>query len=100
MNFCPEEALADPCTAGNGFRRHPDIDAEPRHFRFPDMLVEIVSGEFTRETKFSADRLADPAPIQGPGKRVGETVRDCAVVFVTQIVGSDIVVSFCHDWAK
>src|SRR3972149_6221950 len=100
MDFCAKEALADPCATGNGLRRHPDIDAEPRHFRFPDMLVEIVGRECTGKAELTADGLADPLPIQGPGEWVGETVRDRAVVFVAQIVGCDIVVSLFHDRAK
>jgi len=64
------------------------------------MLVEIVACEFTGKTKFSANGLADTLSIQGSGKWVGETVRDCAVVFVAKIVGSDVVVSFFYNRAK
>ena len=100
MDFCAKEALANPCAAGNSFRRHPDIDAEPSHFRFPDMLIEIVGRKCTGKTKLPADGLADPLPVERPGEWIGETVRDRAVVFVAQIVGCDVVVSLFHDWAK
>ena len=100
MDFCAKETLADPCTAGDGLRRHPDIDAEPRHFRFPDMLVEIVGRECTGKSKVPSDGLADPLSVQGPGERVGETICDRTVVFVAQIVGGDVVVSLFHDWAE
>ncbi len=100
MDFCAEEALADPCAAGDGLRRHPDIDTEPRDLRFPNMLVEIVGCEGTGETEFPADGLADPLSIERPGEWVGETVRDRAVVFVAEIVGGDVVVSLFHDRAK
>src|SRR4026207_2193399 len=97
MDFCAKEALTNTRAAGNGFCRHPDVDAEPRHFRFPDMLVEIVGRECAGKPPFPADGLADPLPIECPGEWVGETVRDRAVVFVPQVIGRDIVVSLFHD---
>ncbi len=100
MDFCAKEALADPCATGNGLRCHPDIDTEPRHFRFPDMLVEVVGRKCTGKTKLPADGLADPLSVERPSEWVGETVRDRAVVFVAQIVGGDVVVSLFHDWAE
>src|SRR6185295_11880348 len=99
MDFCAEEALADPSAASNGFRCHPDIDAEPCHFRFPDMLIEIVGRESTGETELPANRLANPLPVERSGERVGETVCDRAVVFVAQIVGCDVVVFLVQYWA-
>src|ERR1700704_4489618 len=100
MDFCAKEALADPCAAGNGLRRHPDIDPEPPRSRFPDMLIEIVARECTGKTKLPANGLADPLPIERPGKWIGETVCYRAVVFVAQIVGCDVVVSLFHDWPE
>src|SRR5438094_10519015 len=100
MDFCAKEALADPCAAGNGLRRHPDIDAEPSHFRFPDMLVEIVGCKCTAKTKLPADGLADALPAERAGEWIGETVCDRPVVFVAQIVGCDVVVFSFHAWAK
>src|SRR5438046_10746125 len=100
MDFCAKEALANPCAAGNSFRRHPDIDAEPSHFRFPDMLVEIVGCKCTGKTKLPADGLADPLPVERPGEWIGETVRDRPVVFVAQIVGGVVDLYAFHDAAN
>jgi len=64
------------------------------------MLVEIVGCEFTGETTFITNGLTDPLPTQGPGKWVGETVRDRAVVLMEQIVGSNVVISLFRDSEK
>src|ERR1043165_9365777 len=100
MDFCAEKTLADPCAAGDRLRCHPDIDAEARHFRFPDMLVEIVGGECTGNPKLPADGLADPLSIERPCEWIGETVRDCPVVFVAEIVGGDVIIALLHDRSK
>src|SRR5579883_2857083 len=51
-----QETLADPRAAGDRFRRHPDINAELRDVRFPDMFVQVVLGQPPREAEHYLDK--------------------------------------------
>ena len=61
-----EAGLADGEPADEGVRRHPDVDPEPAHLGCPVVLREVVADEVAGDPEVTADRLADPASVQGP----------------------------------
>ena len=97
MNLGPEKTLTHLGSARNGLGRHPNVDPEARHIGFPDMLLEIVLGQFSGESEISADRLTDLLPVEGSGQGIGDAVGDGPVVLVASIVRGHIVVAFFDE---
>ena len=64
------------------------------------VALKFLPDEVAGDPEVAADGLADPPAGEGPRERIGHGVRDRAVVFVSQIVGRDIVVPCFHDWAE
>ena len=92
-----EPRLADGEAAAEGQRRHPDVDAELRDLGRPVALGEVVLDEVARDAEVAADRLADAQPVQRARQRVGDVVRDRAVVLVAGIERGDVVVAALED---
>ena len=77
--------LADGEAAGERVGGHPDVDPEPAHLGRPVVLGEVMPHEVARDAEVAADGLADPSTVQRPGQRVGDGVRDRAVVLVAGV---------------
>ena len=92
-----EARLADREPAAQRQRRHPDVDAELRDLGRPVALREVVPDEIARDAEVAADRLADAQAVQRAGQRVGDVVRDRAVVLVAGVQRGDVVVAALED---
>jgi len=89
-----EFCLADPEPADDGRRRHPDVDPEFGHIRFPDILFEIEFDHCRRQSEVTANGLPDLLPIEGPRQIVCNRVGDGPIQLIALVVGSDIIVAF------
>jgi hypothetical protein len=85
VDLGPEPRLADGETAGQGRRRHPDVDAEAGDVRRPVLLLEVVADQVAAHAEVAADGLADAVAVQRPRHRVGDRVGDRAVVLVAGV---------------
>ena len=95
-----EPGLADGEPAGQRRRRHPDVDPELRDVVVPVVEREVVPDEVARDPEIAADRLADPMAVQRPGERIGDRVRDRAVVLVAGVERRDEVIAALEDRAR
>ncbi len=93
----PEHALADAEALAQGDRGHPDVDPEAGHVGAPHLLAGPVGGQPAREPEVAADRLAQPAPVEGGGQREGDRVGDGAVQLVAGVQRGDEVVAVLED---
>ena len=89
--------LADREPARERGRRHPDVDPELADVRRPVVQLEVVPDEVAADAEVAADRLADPVPVEGPRQRVGDGVRDRAVVLVAGVERGREVVAALED---
>ena len=95
-----EPGLADREAAGDGRRRHPDVDAEPADVGRPVVELEVVPDEVAGDAEVAADRLADAMAVERPRQRVGDRVGDRAVVLVAGVERRDEVVAALEDRAR
>ena len=91
--------LANGKSTGQGRRRHPDVDAEPRNVGRPVRLLEVVADQVAAHAEVAADGLADAMSIQRPRHGVRDGVGDRAVVLVPAVERGDEVVAALEDWA-
>ena len=89
--------LADGEPAHERVRGHPDVDPELADLGRPVLLGQVVADEVAGDAEVAADRLADPAPVEGPGQRVGDGVRDRAVVLVAGVERCHVVEAALED---
>ena len=97
VDLRPEARLADREAAGQRRRRHPDVDPELADVVGPVVELEVVPDEVAADAEVAADRLADPVAVEGPRQRVGDGVRDRAVVLVAGVERRDVVVAALED---
>ena len=99
VDLRPEPGLADREPAGQRRGRHPDVDPELADVVGPVVEREVVLDEVAADPEVAADRLPDPVAVEGPGQRVGDGVRDRAVVLVAGVERRDVVVAALDDRA-
>ena len=62
------------------------------------MFLQIMFRQPPGEAKITANRLANALAVEGAGQGIDDAVGNGSVVFVTEIVGCDIVVAFLQHW--
>ncbi len=92
-----QAGLAHGEPAGHGKRGHPDVDPELGDLRRPVPGLQVVADEVAGNAEVAADRLADAEPVERPGQRVRDVVRDRAVVLVPRVERGDIVIAALQD---
>ncbi len=92
-----EARLADGEPAGKRRGRHPDVDAELADVVGPVIERQVVPDEVAADPEVATDRLADAVAVEGPGERVGDGVRDRAVVLVARVQRRHEVVAALED---
>ncbi len=85
MDLRAQARLADGEAAGQRVGGHPDVDPEPADLGRPVVLGQVVAHQVAGDPEVAPDRLADPPAVERPGERVGDRVRDRAVVLVAGV---------------
>ena len=95
-----QASLADGEAAGERVGRHPDVDPEPADLGRPVVLREVVADEVAGDAEVAPDRLPDPPAVERPRERVGDGIRDRAVVLVAGVERRDEVEAALEDRAR